>query len=60
MKKNGTMMIRNKFEKYNGEQIMEENKIVMQLNRPALERLIGNDSEIEVKLRHQIIKQFLK
>jgi hypothetical protein len=53
-------MIRNKFEKYNGEQIMEENKIVMQLNRPALERLIGNDSEIEVKLRHQIIKQFLK
>ena len=30
----------------------------MELNLPALERLIGGDSEIELKLRQQIVKVF--
>lgn len=30
----------------------------MELNLPALERLIGGDSEIELKLRRQIVKVF--
>jgi hypothetical protein len=32
----------------------------LSLNLPALERLIGGDGEIEVELRHQIVKEFTK
>jgi predicted Fe-Mo cluster-binding NifX family protein len=32
----------------------------MSLSLPALERLIGGDSEIEVELRHQILENFTK
>lgn len=34
--------------------------MILQLNLPALERLLGGDSEIEVQLRHQIVQQFTK
>lgn len=30
------------------------------LNLPALERLIGGDSEVEISLRHQIVNEFTK
>lgn len=34
--------------------------IRMSLNLPALERLIGGDSNIEVELRHQVAKELVK
>lgn len=34
--------------------------IVIQLNYPALERMLGGDTELEIKLRHQIVEEFIK
>ena len=34
--------------------------ITLSLNRPALERLIGNDTQLEVELRHQVVEEFAK
>lgn len=38
----------------------ETNMVKVQLNLPALERLIGGDSEMEVQLRHQVVREFSK
>lgn len=35
-------------------------RVRLVLNRPALERLIGGDSELEIALREQIVDQFIK
>lgn len=35
-------------------------KVQLFLNRPALERLIGGDTEVEVKLREQVVAEFVK
>lgn len=35
-------------------------KVVIQLNRPALERLLGNDTELELQLRQQIVEEVTK
>lgn len=35
-------------------------RVQLFLNRPALERLLGGDSELEVQLRHQIVNEFAK
>jgi len=34
--------------------------MIVQLNLPALERLIGGDTQIEVELRHQIVEEFAR
>ena len=34
--------------------------VVVQLNRPALDRLLGGDSKLEVELRHQVVEEFAK
>ena len=42
---------------------MNENpggKMRLELNLPALERMLAGDSEIEVHLRHQIVEEFAK
>lgn len=39
---------------------MQQDRVVIQLNLPALERLIGGDSEIELELRHQVVENFAK
>jgi hypothetical protein len=35
-------------------------KVVIQLNLPALERLLGGDSAMEIELRHQVAEEFAK
>lgn len=35
-------------------------RVVIQLNRPALERLLGNDTSLEVQLRQQMVDEFTK
>ncbi len=34
--------------------------VVVQLNRPALDRLLGGDSQLEVELRHQVVEEFAR
>jgi hypothetical protein len=38
----------------------QEVDVKLSLNLPALERLLGGDTEIEVELRNQIVAQFMK
>jgi uncharacterized membrane protein YheB (UPF0754 family) len=35
-------------------------QVFLSLNRPALERLLGGDGELEVTLRNQIVDEFIK
>lgn len=37
-----------------------QDKVKISLSLPALERLLGGDSEMEVELRHQIVENFSK
>jgi hypothetical protein len=39
---------------------MIETPVRMQLNLPALERLLGGDTQMEVELRYQIVQEFAK
>lgn len=37
---------------------MIESPVRIQLNLPALERLLGNDTKMEAELRHQVVQNF--